>query len=380
VKTAKGNCNSVVVRCSGFRYASNMSGVIAGFDIGGTKIALAVADSSGASVHQSVEATGLTSVSIDYAEGQTTYRGLADQLERMLRAVLIKMEEPRIEAIGIVSAGPIQNRGLWSPPNIVPVGVAASHRDLPCFMPLVDPLRDAFACPVELLNDCSGAVLGEVYYGLGKDTPDKSTLHMAYATISTGFGVGAWDGGRLILGKDGNAGELGHIVARENGLLCGCGNRGCVEAYASGSGIIGNARQRLLALDDTEQDSSALVQLLLGHDAQPTPSTAIESYLDKLTPMLVFEAAKKHDPVAQAVLNDAIYAGGIAFSAIANAYDPDIISVGGGIALANSEILEPIREEMLRHLNVIPPEVCLTPLGAQVTLQGAVAIARSLLS
>ena len=357
-----------------------MSGVIAGVDIGGTKISLTIVDSSGTRSYQSTEATGLASVSIDHTEGQTTYRGLAEQLERMLRAVLIKMEEPRIEAIGIVSAGPIQNGGLWSPPNIVPVGIAASHRNLPCIMPLVEPLGDAFGCPVELLNDCSGAVLGEVYYGLGEDTADKSTLHIAYATISTGFGVGAWDGGRLVLGKDGNAGELGHIVAHENGLLCGCGNRGCVEAYASGSGIVGNARERLLALDDSEQESSVLVQLLRVDNAQQSPSASIETYLDKLTPMLIFEAAKKHDPVAQEVLNDAIYAAGIAFSAIANAYDPDVISVGGGIALANPELLEPIREEMLRHINVIPPEVCLTPLGAQVTLQGALAIARSLLN
>ena len=355
-------------------------GVIAGFDIGGTKISLAVEDSSGTRAHQLVEATGLVSVPIDYAEGHSTYRGLVEQLERMLRAVLIEMGGPQIEAIGIVSAGPILRSGLWNPPNIVPVGIAASHRDLPCFMPLVDPLGDAFACPVDLFNDCNGAVLGEVYYGLGKDTTDKSALHMAYATISTGFGVGAWDGGRLVLGKDGNAGELGHIVAHENGLPCGCGNRGCVEAYASGSGIVRNARKRLLSLDDAEQDASALVQLLLGDNAQPAPLSTIESYLDKLSPMLIFEAAEKHDPVAQSVLNDAVYAAGIAFSAIANAYDPDIISVGGGIALANPEMIEPIREEMLRHINVIPPEVCLTPLGAQVTLQGAVAIARSLLN
>jgi len=247
-------------------------------------------------------------------------------------------------------------------------------------MPLVDPLQDAFACPVDLLNDCSGAVLGEVYCGLGSDTPDKSVLHMAYVTISTGFGVGAWDGGRLILGKDGNAGELGHIMAHENGLLCGCGNRGCVEAYASGSGIVGNARQRLLELDNAEQDSSVLVQLLLAGNTHPTPVSANETYLCKLSPRLVFEAAKKQDSVAQAVIDDAIYAAGIAFSAIANAYDPDIISVGGGIALANPDMIGPIREEMLRHLNVIPPEVCLTPLGAQVTVQGALAIALSLLS
>ncbi|MFC2108020.1 ROK family protein [Candidatus Bipolaricaulota bacterium] len=371
------SCTPVVVWRAKFRYAGDMTGVIAGFDIGGTKVSLAVEDSSGTRVHQSIEATGLVSVSIDYAEGHSTYRGLVEQLERMLRAVLVKLGGPRIEAIGIVSAGPILRGGLWSPPNIVPEGIAESHRELPCFMPLVAPLADAFACPVDLVNDCSGAILGEVYYGLGKDTPDKSMLHIAYATISTGFGVGAWDGGRLVLGKDGNAGELGHIVARENGLLCGCGNRGCVEAYASGSGIVGNARKRLLSLDDAERKSSLLVHLLLGDNAQPAPPSTIETYLDKLSPMLVFEAARKHDPVAQSVLNDAIYAAGIAFSAIANAYDPDVIFVGGGIMLANPELLEPIREEMLRHLNVIPPEVCMTPLGAQVTLQGALAIARS---
>lgn len=135
-----------------------------------------------------------------------------------------------------------------------------------------------------------------------------------------------------------------------------------------------------MSLDDAERDSSVLLQLLLKDDAQLAPPSTIKTYLDKLSPMLVFDAGGKHDPVALSVINDAIYAAGIAFSAIANAYDPDIISVGGGITLAKPELLEPIREEMLRHLNVIPPEVCLTPLGAQVTLQGAVAIARSLLN
>lgn len=356
-----------------------MLGAIAGFDIGGTKISLAMVDSSGARAHRLSEATDVASTSIDYVEGHTTYHGLGEQLERMLRAVLIEMGNPQIEAIGIVSSGPIRNGGLWSPPNIVPVGIAVSHCELSCFMPLVDPMQVAFGCPVGLLNDCNGAVLGEVYHGLGKDTFDKSTLYIAYATISTGFGVGAWDGGRLVLGKNGNAGELGHIVIRENGLPCGCGNRGCVEAYASGSGIVRNARKRLLSLGGAERNSSALVQLLLGDNVQSASSSTIKTHLNKLSPEMVFEAAEKHDPVARLVISDAVYAAGIAFSAIANAYDPDIISVGGGIALANPSLLNSIREEMLRHLNVGPPEVCLTPLGAQVTLQGAVAIARSLL-
>ncbi len=365
-------------RC--IRYDGDMLDVVAGFDIGGTKISLVVADSSDGRAYRSVEATDVTSDSIEYAVEHSTYHGLAEQLEQMLRAALLELRRPRLEAIGIVSAGPIRDGGLWSPPNIFPTRIAESHRELPRFIPLVDPLQEVFARPVDLLNDCNGAVLGEVYYGLGKEIQDKSTLHLAYATISTGFGVGVWDGGHLVLGKDGNAGELGHIVARENGLLCGCGNRGCVEAYCSGSGIVGNARTRLLALDDAGRGTSALVRLLVGDDAQPAPSSTIEAILDRLTPALVFEAAEKHNPLARSVVDDAVFAAGVAFSAIANAYDPQIISVGGGIALSHPELLDPIREEMLRHLNVIPPEVLLTPLGARVTERGAVAVARRLLT
>ena len=365
-------------RC--IRYDGDMLDVVAGFDIGGTKISLVVADSSDGRVYRSVEATDAVSDSIEYAAEHSTYHGLSEQLVRMLRAALVDLRRSRLEAIGIVSAGPIRNGGLWSPPNIVPTGIAESHRELPRFIPLVDPLRETFACPVGLLNDCNGAVLGEVYYGLGKHTPDKSTLHLVYATISTGFGVGAWDGGRLVLGKDGNAGELGHIVAHKGGLLCGCGNHGCVEAYASGSGIVGNTRTRLMDLGEAERGRSALIRLLLGDDAQPASSSTIEIILDRLSPALVFEAAEEHDPVARSVIDDVVFAAGLAFSAIANAYDPEVISVGGGIALAHPELLDPIRGEMLRHLNVTPPEVRLTPLGAEVTEWGAVALARRLLS
>lgn len=83
---------------------------------------------------------------------------------------------------------------------------------------------------------------------MGNETSDKSLLYLAHVTISTGFGVGVWDGGHLVLGKDGNAGELGRIAVHRDGLLCGCGKRGCVEAYCSGAGITSNARRRLLSL------------------------------------------------------------------------------------------------------------------------------------
>ncbi len=355
-----------------------MLGVVAGFDIGGTKISLVLVDRGGELVHRAVEPTDSTTGTLEYTPEYTVYHGLSAQLTRMLREALREVQTSQLEAIGTVSAGPIRDGALWSPANIVPASIRPSHRDLPRLIPLVGPLRQAFSCPVGLLNDCSGAVLGEVHFGLGRETVDKSTLHLAYATISTGFGVGAWDGGHLVLGKEGNAGELGHLVARVDGLPCGCGNRGCVEAYASGSGIVKNAGTRLRKLGEADRDASPLIGLLRGAEAPATGPREIEPLLDALSPALVFDAAATGDPIATAVIDDAVFAAGVGLSAIANAYDPAIISVGGAIALAHPDLLDPMRDEMLRHINVTPPDVALTSLGAQVTERGAVALARRL--
>jgi glucokinase len=355
-----------------------MSEVVAGFDIGGTKVALVAADVRGRFVHRCVEPTDTTATeSIKYAADSYTYAGLSRQLVRMLRSAMETLHGTTLRAIGVVSAGPIRSGSLQSPPNIVPVALVGERR-LPLRIPIVEPLTDTFRCPVDLLNDCNGAVLGEVFYGFGKETADKSSLHLAYATLSTGFGAGAWDGGHLILGKDGNAGEFGHIPARVDGLPCGCGNRGCVEAYASGSGIVTNARARLLALGDLERAGSPLTELLVEASGTAFPTQG-ESLVANLTASLVFEAAARGDALAEAVIADAVFAAGIAFSAIANAYDPASILVGGAVALAHPEILGRARAEMERHLNVAAPEVLLTPLGAEVTERGSVAVAMRLL-
>ena len=362
-----------------FRYNGDMIDVIAGFDIGGTKIALVLAELSGAVIHRVVEPTDTTSVAIEVKNDTVIYHGLAIQLQRMLHEAASELGEMDIRAIGIVSAGPIREGALWNPTNIVPEGIAPSRRTQRRVMPLVEPLSGAFHCPVSLLNDCSAAVLAEVMFGVGKEVTDKSTLHLAYATISTGFGVGAWIDGRLILGKDGNAGELGHVYVRKDGLMCGCGNRGCAEAYCSGTGIVKNAHALLQELPDLQRDAPEFCRLALD-DATTSSGASLSDVLSSITPMRVFEAAAANDPLARTVIDDVIFAGGIALAAIACAYDPQCISVGGGIALAHPEILGPIEHEMRSHLNVRAPEVRLTPLGSRVTEFGALAIAQSLLA
>ena len=355
-----------------------MPDVIAGFDIGGTKVSLVVADPTGEREHHVVEPTETASELIEYEKAHSTYFGLSVQLREMLTRALAELGKPRVQAIGIVSAGPIHDGALRSPPNVVPQRLRETHRDLPRLIPVVEPLRHAFACPVSLLNDCNGGVLGEVYYGLGRDVQDKSTLHLAYVTISTGFGAGAWDGGRLVLGKHGNAGEVGHSMARENGLPCGCGNRGCVESYASGAGIVRNASTRLLSADPAQAAASKLTKLLGDAPGDLAAPSDIERIAARVVPEVVFEAAAEEDPIASCVVEDVIAAAGTGLAVVANAYDPAIISVGGGIALAHPELLDPIREAMLQHIGVAAPEVRLTPLGAGVTEAGALASAQEI--
>ena len=361
-------------------YDTAMTELIAGFDIGGTKIALAVAGCAGGPILRSTEATDLIRDCAKDVEGQLVCFGLAQQLERMLRDALESAGErpSQLKSIGIVSAGPIRDGTLWCSPNIRPTQAV---NGVPWILPLVEPLSRAFGCPVALLNDCSGAVLGEVYFGVGKDVADKTSLHLAYATISTGFGVGAWDAGRLILGKDGNAGEFGHIVVERDGLLCGCGNRGCVEAYASGVGIVGNTGSRLSAIAAGEDLPLLWRELLFPDGAElGVPAAFAEQENVNLTPAAVFEAAAQGDPTANDVIADLIYAAGIGLAAVANAYDPAVITVGGRIALSHPGLISPIRAEMLRHLNVVPPDVRLTELGHRVTELGALAVARNLVA
>jgi glucokinase len=98
-------------------------------------------------------------------------------------------------------------------------------------------------------------------------------------------------------------------------------------------------------------------------------------FLGFIDPPLVFRAAEAGDPIAQVVLRDAAYYGGVALAGIANAYDPELITVGGGIAIHQPQLVEAMRQEMVHHLNVRPPSVRVTRLGAHAVEMGAIALA-----
>ncbi|MEA1871253.1 MAG: ROK family protein [Candidatus Bipolaricaulota bacterium] len=352
-------------------------GYFGGVDVGGSKVRVLIADHAGTIIARDEKTLCPQEGLFKQWRDGTAYYGIATQIERMLGQLLNSADISTLTAIGIGSAGPLQGGAIVNPPNITVPEIPESLPETPLYLPLTEPLQAAFSTSVRLENDCNTAVLGEVVYGVGKETVDKSRLHLVYVTLSTGLGAGVWSGGHLLRGKDGNAAEIGHILVKEGGLRCGCGNDGCAEAYCSGNGIESNARARLLA----EKLPEGLPLLKLAADAAARAGQRVDrqdpsSFLQFVKSPLIFQAEKMGDPIARAVIWEMTHYGGIVLAAIANAYDPDVITLGGSIAIEHPHLIEPMHKEMLHHLNVSPPTVQITPLGKMAVEYGAIALAQ----
>ena len=219
---------------------------------------------------------------------------------------------------------------------------------------LVKPIAECLGLPVILLNDAVAAVWGERVYGEG-----RSVQNLAYVTLSTGIGVGVIVDGRLLKGKEGNAHEVGHVTVDYKGRLkCRCGGVGHWEAYASGSGIPGFTRY--LASKHPS---------LLKHS---TLRRKVET--GTLTARAVLEAAKAGDPLAQKVVDELAIVNAAGFSTVINCYDPELITVGGPLALNHREtILEPMMGHLRKYAINRIPRITVTPLGEDVVLKGAIA-------
>jgi len=269
--------------------------------------------------------------------------GIAAQITRMIRELEVKW----IDAIGVGSIGPLNLCKGWvvNPPNL-------PFKEIP----IVEPLSEAFQAPVKLMNDCSVAVLGEQMFGAG-----VGLRNIVYVTLSTGLGGGAIVDDHLLVGKDGNAVEIGHLtIDPASELVCGCGCKGHWEAYCSGSNIPDYAR---LLLGERKANDSILLQLAGG-----TP--------EGITTEILFAAASEGDPIALWIVDKIGMVNAIGFADIVNAYDPELITVGGSIALRNPVlVLKPIEENIDRHLINRKPEIKATPLGADAVLYGALALA-----
>lgn len=300
-------------------------------DIGATKIRVASGSREGMD-RKIVEAT-------DRLNGPG---GVSTQMIRMIRELT---DAPG--SIGVGSIGPIDLRR----------GMITNTPNYPFKeIPVVEPLREWFGVPVRIANDCTAGVLGEHFYGAG-----KGVNNLFYVTFSTGLGGGAIVDGHLLMGKDGNAVEVGHLTIHpDSEMICGCGAPGHWEAYCSGMNIPRFARTLLRR----GEWRNSLLGALCGGDAEA------------VTTEMIFDAAKRGDEAALWIVDELGKINAVGVADIVNAYDPELITIGGSVALNNTDlILKPIRRYVAKRVINRLPEIMITPLGGDIVLYGALALA-----
>jgi glucokinase len=307
-------------------------------DVGGTRVRVALVDANGEIVFRLNET----------ADKLSGPRGISQQLLRMIHLLESK---GRICCVGIGSAGPLDiKNGLI---------VHSPHLGFDS-IPLVKPLEEELKVPVYLANDCVAAVIGEKEFGEG-----KKCSNLVYVTISSGIGAGVFVDNHLLIGKDGNAHEIGHItIDCASKLVCGCGKRGHWEAYCGGANASNFIKYQLETRARTEIETSLLYRISEGD-------------LSQLSSKDLYESAKKGDALAFEIVEEIGRLNAIGFANITNAYDPELIMIGGAIALANRRlILKPIRRLINQYsINKIP-RIKITKLGEDIVLYGATVLSR----
>ncbi len=310
-----------------------------GIDLGGTKIITALVDTEGRIIFR------------DYRETEAA-RGPAAVMARMIDAASRVMNgggvaAAQISAVGVAAPGPIDARSgiVTTPPNL------PGWKD----MPLRQLIQDELGLPTALENDANAAALAEHRFGAG-----RGTKHMIYVTASTGIGGGFILNGELYNGATGGAGEIGHMTILPQGPHCGCGNRGCLEALASGRAIAREARERV----------KCGVPTLIADLAEGDP--------DRISAKLVAQADAQGDIEAQEILDEAMTYLGVGMANLVNLFNPELIVIGGGLTKMGARLFDPVRRIIDRRafrtaaqvVKVVPAQ-----LGDDVGVLGAAAVA-----
>lgn len=199
---------------------------------------------------------------------------------------------------------------------------------------ITDEIARATGLPVYLDNDGNVAALGEMWCGAGKGYSDIIAL-----TIGTGIGGGIILRGKVLRGITGSAGEVGHMIMQENGPLCNCGKRGCLETLSSASAILRKARESI----------------------ENSKKTSLVEY-SQLEAKDIFKAAESGDQIALDIINESARWLGIAIANLINVLNPQLVVIGGGVARAGDILINPIRRVALENaLEVAAKAVKIVP-------------------
>lgn len=311
-------------------------GVVVGVDVGGTKVLALVVDAQGHVVRR--------------AHGVTPGRAVDARLveDALTEAVLVAAGGERIDAVGVAAAGFVDPDG-----ERVRFAPHLPWRD----EPVRQRLAERWGTSVVLDNDANCTARAEAAYGAARDA--RSVVAV---TLGTGLGGAFVLDGQVLRGRNGMAGEFGHMKVVPGGHGCECGGHGCWEQYASGHALVRYAREQMA------HEPTVLADLCGGD-----PS--------RLTGAMVTAAAADGDLVAHAAFGQVGDWLGIGLANLVAALDPDCIVVGGGVSAAGERLLDPARTSLGRSLVGVGhrdlPPVLAASLGPEAGAIGAADLARS---
>ncbi len=280
-----------------------------GVDVGGTKVAAGLVDSSGKITRQ----TRTPMVATDAVAGLAAVTSAMGAVYSA--ADLSPQLKSSISGVGICAPGPLnpQTGVIINPPNL------PGWRNFP----LAAEISKAYSLPVRVDNDGNAAALAEALWGAGRDY-----RNVFYATIGTGIGSGIVFDGRIYHGRTGAAAEGGHMSIDYRGPRCGCGKLGCIEALASGPAIARRASEQIAA-----GSRSSILDLAGGHP-------------DRITSEMVGQAYRAGDPLAKKVLLETATFLTVWLGNIVDLLEPGVMILGGGAASLLQPFFEEIRDQL----------------------------------
>lgn len=307
--------------------------IFAGVDLGGTNIEAALVDEEGNVLAHRTHPT----------EANLGYKKVIENIVGTLEDI---KGGRSIKAIGLCSPGLLD----------IYEGVCLFAGNLGFRnVELKRPLEETFSVPTFIENDVNAAALGEWRFGAGKGTQD-----FILVMVGTGVGAGVISGGSLIHGKSNATAEIGHTIVEKDGLFCNCGGRGCLEMYASATGIVRMMRQYL-----TRGNYSSVIKDVRGD-------------LDKLTAAVIAQRAAEGDSLSKQVMREAAEYLGVALVNYVNTFNPEMVAIGGGVARAGDILLKPVEEFIKsRAMEVQARDVSVvrSSLGEDAGTIGAAAVA-----
>jgi glucokinase len=303
-----------------------MQPLIIGIDVGGTKVA-------GGLVTRKGRLVGSLQIPTRAAEGFNASFG---QVIRVIERLIGKAGgKQNVEGIGLCAPGPLDTKA----------GVILNAPNIPGWqnVPLGAKLGKKFGLPVKVENDANAAGLAEVLFGAA-----ARYRHVFYVTVSTGIGTGIIINRRIYHGKNGAAGEGGHVsIDFQSPYRCGCGALGHIEALASGPAMARRARVRL------EQEHTTASRL----------RTLTRGNLSRITPEMIERAARAGDSVAAKIIEETGFYLGVWLAGMITLLDPDAIVMGGGVSRIGKPLFRTIRET-IQHFTLNPGLAAHTPLLA----------------